>query len=97
MSIWGVLPNHSEINVKSTAKSANSLHNYNGPSFSESMMDVARAAKMQIAGENGAASLAFSRNKEEEFDKPFSFLEAEEEILEDSIARIKKLFDQLKK
>lgn len=97
MNIWGVVPNHNEINVKSANKSANSLHNYDGPSFAESMAGVAKAARMQVAGESNAASLAFTRNKEELHDEPFSFLETEEEILEQSIAKIKKLFDQLKK
>lgn len=101
MSIWGIMPNMNvseAANVKSTHKSvSNGLHNYNGPSFSESMSSVARSANMQIAHGSDAAALQLSRRKEETDEKLFSFLETEEEILEDSIGRIAKLLKDLQK
>ncbi|MEA3493219.1 MAG: hypothetical protein U9R38_02405 [Candidatus Margulisiibacteriota bacterium] len=97
MNIGSILPYNNEINVKSTAKSVNSVQNTNGANFAESIAGVAKAAKMQIAKESNAASLAFTRNKEELHSDPFSFLEAEEEIIEESIGKIKQLFDNLNK
>ncbi len=99
MSVWGVMPNinaNEAASVKSAHKSVSSTQNNSGPSFTESISNVARSANMQIAHGNDAASLHFTRKKEECFDEPFSFLEAEEEMLEDSVDRITQLLNDLK-
>jgi hypothetical protein len=97
MSIWGVMPNINEaVNTKAGNKTSVNLNNYNGPSFVESISDVAKAANIHVASGQTAASLAFTRQKEV-YDKPFSFEEAEEEMLEDHLTRIQELFEDLSK
>lgn len=98
MNIWGVMPNVGEvINVKSADKSTNNLSNYKGPSFIESMRSVAQSANLQVADGSSSAMLNFNRSKEEKLEKLFSFTETEEEILDESLSRIKKLLKDLKK
>ena len=92
------MPNFSDaMSVKSTDKSTNSLSNYKGPSFAESMRGVAQSANLQVANGNSAASLNLNRQKEESIEKLFSFTDTEEEILDESLARIKKLLKKLAK
>jgi len=92
-----ILPICNEIsNVKSSNKSTANLNNYTGPSFGESMREIARSANMQIANGHTASLLQFSKQKEE-FDEPFSFLKAEEEIAEEYVGRIRKLLGKLNK
>lgn len=98
MNIWGVMPNFSDaMNVKSADKSTNSPTNYKGPSFAESMRGVAQSANLQVADGNSSAMLNLNRSKEEKLEKLFSFTETEEEILDESLAKIKKLLKDLKK
>jgi hypothetical protein len=97
MNIWGILPNQAEIaGVRSANKSTTNLNNYAGPSFSESIKELAQSANMQIANGATAGELQFARQKEG-FDEPFSFKEAEEELAEEYIARIQKLLKDLNK
>ena len=99
MNIWGVLPNIGEISgAKSPNKATgNNMANYKGPSFAESMKDIARSANMQISNGSTAGSLQFNRKKEELVDEPFSFTEAEKEMAEEYVDRINKLLKELKK
>ncbi|MFH1684201.1 MAG: hypothetical protein ABIA67_04895 [Candidatus Margulisiibacteriota bacterium] len=97
MNIWGVMPNinNEAINVKSANKSTTNI-NYKGPSFAQSISEIARSANIQIAQGATASELSFNRQKEET-GKPFKFDEAEEEMLDDYIGRIKKMMDELRK
>ena len=98
MSIWGVTPNFSEMmNVRSTEKPGPDLSNYKGPSFAQSLRGVAQSANLQVADGNAAATMNLRHNREEKLEKIFSFTEAEEDNLEESLARIKQLFEKLKK
>ncbi|MBU0672805.1 MAG: hypothetical protein KJ732_07255 [Candidatus Margulisbacteria bacterium] len=96
MNIWGVMPNNNEaINVKSANKSTTNI-NYKGPSFAQSISEVARSVNIQVAQGATASELQFTRQKEG-LDKPFKFEDAEEEMLDDYIGRIKKMLGELKK
>jgi hypothetical protein len=98
MNISGILPNLGEVmNVKSADKSVNNLDNYHGPSFVESFRSVVQSANLQVADGNASAMLNLNRSKEEKLEKLFSFTESEEEILDESLVRIKKLLSELKK
>ncbi|MDD5382123.1 MAG: hypothetical protein PHH60_00485 [Candidatus Margulisbacteria bacterium] len=98
MNIWGVMPNlNNDVSgVKSSSKATTNA-NYNGPSFAESISDIARSANMQVAGGNNSNALQFNRRKEELVEEPFDFEEAEEEILDQHLARIRKMLKDLKK
>ena len=97
MNIYGAMPNINSdaMNVKSANKSVNNV-NHNGPSFAQSMGDIARSANITVAHGATASELQFKRQKEE-FDKPFNFEDVEEEILENYMTRIKKMMDELQK
>ncbi len=97
MNIWGVMPNINSdaMNVRSANKSVNNV-NHNGPSFAQSIGEIARSANMSVAQGATASELQFRRQKEA-FDKPFDFEDVEEEILEDYISRIKNMMDDLQK
>ena len=70
---FSAIPNFSEAsNVKAANKSTINLNNYTGPNFGESLREVARSARMQIANGSTAASLQMFRQKEG-FDKLFNF------------------------
>jgi hypothetical protein len=95
MNIQGVTPNFNNepVNQKSVQKSTT---NPAGPSFSQNFADVARQANVTIANGSTANQAQLSRQKED-FDPLFSFCDAEEELLEESMAKITKLLDELKK
>lgn len=76
--------------------SASSTNNYGGASFAESLKKLADGGLAEVSAENNAAALNLKRQKEE-FDKLFSFTQAEEEIAQEYVAHIKKLLNQLKK
>ncbi|MBN2058433.1 MAG: hypothetical protein JW782_06540 [Candidatus Saganbacteria bacterium] len=83
------------LNVKPAARSAADI-NYNGPSFAQSLGEIARSANIQVAQGATASELQFLRQKEG-FDKPFDFEDAEEEMLDNYISRIKKMVEEMKK
>ena len=97
MNIEGINPNANieAFNVKSAAKSTADI-NTNGPSFAQSISEVARQADLQVAQGATAANLQFTLKKES-FDPLFSFQEAEKEFLQEQIERINKLINDLKK
>ena len=98
MNILSIIPNMGEgMKIRSADKSVNNLDNYQGPSFAESFRTVAQSANLQVADGNASAMLNLNRSKEEKLEKLFSFTESEEEILDESLARIKKLLGELKK
>jgi len=99
MNIWGVLPNYSEAaGIKpGSSKAQAGQEQQGGPSFAQSFGQVARSVNMQIAHGGDAGCLQFNRKKEELPEDPFSFVEAQEEIVEDHISRIKQLLKDLKK
>jgi len=82
--------NNEALNVKSTQKSTINQNNYNGLSFSESLMEIGKAANMQVSSRASAAALDMTRQKEEEI-KPYNFLEEEEEMLDERIGKIEKM------
>lgn len=95
-SLGGILPgfNNNDIaGVKSSNKINASSNDSKGPNFAESLRDIARAARVEVAKGNNAAYLSLTRQKEE-FDEPFDFEEAGEELLEDYITRIKKMLNR---
>ena len=95
MNICGPAPNLSEVfSPKLTDKSADLSH-YHGPSFAESIYQIARAAGIYVADGSSAANLSLRRDKSEKLDKLFSFTESEEEMLEDSLARIMQVLGEL--
>lgn len=97
MNIFGVMPNIvKDLKVQSAQRSDNSNIN-TGPSFTESFMSVAQAANIQVANGNGSSALNLNRQKEDQLEKLFSFSETEEEILDESLAKIKKMLGNLKK
>ncbi len=98
MNIWGVNPNiNSEaIGVKPAAKSPSNA-NYVGPSFAQSISEVARSANIQVAEGATNSALQFNRRKEEPAEKPFDFENAEEEVLEQYLSRIQKMLKDLQK
>jgi len=98
VNIQGILTVFGEATkVKSSEKSAGSITDYHGPSFAESFRTVAQSANLQVADGNASAMLNLNRSKEEKLEKLFSFTESEEENLDESLARIKKLLGALKK
>jgi hypothetical protein len=97
MNIYGINPNANiEPNVKAAGKPAASV-NYNGPSFAQNISEIARAADLQVAQGATASELRLRRQKEGVAEKPFDLEEANEELLEDYIGRIKQMLDDLKK
>ena len=75
MNIWGVMPNIAETaNVKSAQKSTSSQQNYKGPSFVESMHDIAKSANLEVAKGNTAAYLEFNRAKKRSWTKALVLL-----------------------
>lgn len=96
MNILGIVPNSGELsNVKPGSKQNSGLLDYKGPSFAENMHEVARSANIQVASGNMAASLAFTRQKED-FNEPFSFVEAEEDLYRECMEKIQELMDRLR-
>ena len=90
-------PNIGEIfNSRPADKPLSGTNNYSGPSFAENLKKLATGGLPEVNPENNAASLDLKRQKEE-FDKLFSFTDAEEEIAQEYIAHINKLLNQLKK
>jgi glutaredoxin 2 len=98
MNIYSVNPNISSeaLSVKSTAKAPTDA-NYTGPSFAQSISEVARSANLQVAEGATNSALQFNRRKEEAADKPFDREQAEEEILEQYLTRIQKMLKELQK
>ena len=97
MNLWGIMPNYNEVaGVKSANKSTAAQLNNSGPSFVESIGEIARSANMQIASGATAGELRFARHKEG-FEKHFSYKEEEKVFLDDRVTRISELFNQLKK
>jgi hypothetical protein len=99
MNIYGITPYNIDNNnvSKSADKSSNQLANYTGPSFTDKISDIAKQAALGIAGGNQAAGLALKRQKEEKSTELFSFSEAEQEQLDESLAKIGKLLQDLQK
>ena len=98
MHISGAMPNISDMmGVRSTDRSTNATTDYKGPSFAESFRGVAQSANIQVADGNSAAAMNLQHNREEKLEKLFSFTEAEEEAMDESLARIKKMLAALKK
>lgn len=98
MNINGINPNIGEIFGLKPADKANPTQNnsYNGASFASSLLDVAKQANIQVAGGNQAAASGLKKEKEETVSKLFSFIEAEEEQMEESLARIHKMLKELR-
>lgn len=97
MNIFGAIPNYTEVsNVKSTNKSTTNGNNYTGPSFGESIREIAKSAKMEVVNGSAASSLQLTRQKEG-FDKPFDFKKAEEELAEDYVGKLQKMMEKMKK
>jgi hypothetical protein len=93
----GINPNISEIFTNRPAeKTSTGTNNYNGASFVESLKELTAGQLPQVAADSNAASLNLKRQKED-FDKLFSFTQAEEEIAQEYITHINKLLNQLKK
>ena len=96
MSISGVSPNIGEmLTVRPADRSAAKSNDYQGPSFAESLKGVAQSANIQVADGSAAAALNLRRGKEEKLEKLFSFSESEEELIDESLARIEKLLAQV--
>jgi hypothetical protein len=96
MQIWNIAPNNVEnFQAKAVSKAETSNVNSSGISFAESIREVARSANMSVTSGSMAAGLNFKTQKEENLSRPFSFLEAEEEIIENSLAKIHKLLQEL--
>ena len=95
MSIIGINPNIAEVNgVKPASKATQSLTNYTGPSFMESINSVAKAAQIHTAHGAGASALEIKKQKGVH-DEPYDFKDAEQEMLDDHIARITELLKDL--
>jgi hypothetical protein len=95
MNIWGITPN-TQIENKGTNRSVTTGAESSGAAFSQSMGEVVRAAQIEVAGGASSAGLDFWRCKEEKESK-FSFSNAEEELMEEYLIRIRKLLKQLQK
>jgi hypothetical protein len=96
MSIYGINPNNSESqNIKSAVKNSNA--NYSGPSFAQSISEVARSANLTVAEGATNSALQFNRRKETLIDEPYNFEQEEEEILEEYLKRIQKMMKDLQK
>lgn len=97
MNIWGVVPNPNTdaVNVKSASKSTTNI-NYKGPSFAQSMGEIAKSAQIQVAHGATASELEFKKEKGV-LEKPFDFEDAEEDLIDDYISRIKRMMEDLKK
>lgn len=80
-----------------SGKSQSTQTNCNGQSFSSKYLDVSKLANMQIAGQNNAAYLSLSRQKEESVDDLFSFSNTEDEQAEEYIDKINKLLQDFHK
>ncbi len=90
-------PNIGQVsNNRPAEKPSSSSNNYTGPAFSENLKKLATGGLPEVNPENNAASLDLKRQKEE-FDKLFSFTDAEEELAQEYIAQINKLLNQFKK
>jgi len=97
MNINGFNPNIGEIFSAKPAVKPVADQNYTGPSFAQNFKSVAQAANVQVAAGNDAASLLLNNRRGEALEELFSFTGAEEESLNDSLDRIKKLLNGLKK
>ncbi|MFA5114231.1 MAG: hypothetical protein WC529_08055 [Candidatus Margulisiibacteriota bacterium] len=98
MTIWGIMPNIADSqNVKPAAKSNTGSAAHTGPSFAENLSQLAKSANIQVADGNSAALLNLNKKKEEKLEKLFSFTEAEAEMAEDCVDRIKQLLSDLNK
>jgi hypothetical protein len=65
--------------------------------FRSAMFEAARSANIQVATGNQAGLAQFKPQREEQLEELFSFTEAEEELRDESLARIKHLLDSLQK
>ena len=96
MSIWGVLSSHiAKMDIQSTQKVATNSSSYKGPGFMRNMSDVMRAVNIEVAKESIAAALGLNR-EERELEEAFNFEEAEEEMAQEYLARIKELQEEFK-
>jgi hypothetical protein len=95
MNIYGINPN-ANIEAKPAIKPAANV-NYTGPSFAQSISEVARSANIQVAEGATNSALQFNRHKEELQEKPYNFKEEEEELLEEYLARVQKMLKDLQK
>ena len=98
MNIWGVMPNISNDQaVKPANRSGSSSQTYNGPSFADSISQIAKSTNIQVADGSSAALLNLNKKKEEKLKKLFSFSEAEDEMIENCVDRINNLLKDLNK
>jgi hypothetical protein len=96
----GITPNFNigeMFGVKPTEKGSSSQNNsYTGPSFAENLSEIAKSAGIRVGSGNNAAAAGLQKQKEEKIEKLFSFGEAEEEQLDESLTRIAKLLKKLR-
>ena len=85
-----------QVNNKAAKASKSTSNNFSEVSFKNALVDVARSANMTVASGATTSQLNLTRQKEE-YDKPFNFEDAEEELIEDYMGRIQKMMDELKK
>ena len=95
--IEGIIGAQQSFQVANTTKASKSTSsNFSDVNFKSALVDIARSVNITVANGASASQLELSRQKEQQ-DKPFSFEDAEEDLVSDYLGRIQKMMDELKK